>query len=326
MQVLTPHLDRQGRISYRYDDKATQYLCGMRFTNYKGWSDCISYWDENPTRAINVWDLCKVWGPIADNYKASPNLAMETLAGCISSKEACRPWRMYVNGQQAVYLSSQGLSLQQDTYEELTPEWLYAATKPAAPVLKPQNIYDYAFHMGTLCSGGTQPPNWRLSVPKIVGGLYWGNGLADDLDRYFRRGKVFKPGTRLTDATPDMMRDEYRHDAHRGEHRDPPTPKEKPAPRLKPQSLYGYAFKVGTLCSMGTVPPNWKPLIPKLTSGPINGAGLGNAMDEHYKAGTLCKAGTQLSDLIINTSTSVLRVLGEYKSRPRAISEVRGEQ
>lgn len=81
---------------------------------------------------------------------------------------------------------------------------------------------------------------------------------ANTLDQYFTWGKMFKPGTRQTSVpTPDMMRDEYR-----GEHR--PTPKKKPAPKLKPQSLYEYAFLVGTLCSIGTKPPSWKPLMPVL--------------------------------------------------------------
>lgn len=308
MQVLTPHLDRQGRISYRYED-TQEYLCGMRFTNDKGWIEYVAYWDEDLALALNVWDLCKVWGPIADNYKASPNLDMDTLVGCTSNKETCRPWRMYVNGQQAVYLSSLGLSLQQETYKEATPGWLHEVTKPTAPRLVPQNIYDHAFLVGTLCSMGTEPPNWRLYIPKLVGDLYWGNGLTDDLDGYFRQGKVFKPGTRLTDATPNMMRDEYRHDAHRGEHRNPP-PKEKPAPQCKqPQSLYGYAFKVGTLCTMGTEPPNWAPLIPVLAVraddawvATSEGGMKLDVMDEHFRAGTLCKPGTQLSEFIIKTA------------------------
>jgi hypothetical protein len=203
MQVLTPHLDRQSRISYQYDN-SKEYLCGMRFTNNKGWIEYIAYWDVNPALAINVFDLCKVWGPIADNYKAYPNTTMETVVGCTSSKETCRPWRMYVDRQQAVYLSSMGLSLQQETYEEITPEWLHRATKPTAPILKPQTPQEWAFKVGTLCTSNTPNPNWN-ALAEHKGHRWVGKACrppqvscwvtTEDLDAYYQLGTTCKWGT-----------------------------------------------------------------------------------------------------------------------------------
>jgi hypothetical protein len=74
-------------------------------------------------------------------------------------------------------------------------------------------------------------------------------------------------------------------------------------PVLKPQSLYEYAFKVGTLCSMDTEPPKWEPLMPVLARADafipseIAMKAVMGVMDDYYKVGTLCKVGTPVGEV-----------------------------
>lgn len=288
----TYKLDRQGYISHQIGD-SSDYLCGISVTYKDRWIYRI-YWTSNHKHALSVFDLCKVWEKIATSTAMEyENAPVETLVGTTSSYITHElPYKLSA-GRETLYLNTYNISIQRWSLEQLTPKWLHAATKPTPPVLKIQNIYDYAFLVGTLCSMCTKPPNWKLSVPKIVKDLYWRAGLIDDLDGYFRQGKVFKPGTQLTEATPNNMREEYRD-----------LEPKKPSPILKPQSLYGYAFKVGTLCSMGTEPPNWEPLIPVLAARanacvPTSEGGMKaviQVMDVCFRVGTLCKPGTLLSD------------------------------
>lgn len=80
------------------------------------------------------------------------------------------------------------------------------------------------------------------------------------------------------------------------------------APVLKPQSPQEWAFKVGTLCTPNTPAPDWNELAehkghrwvakacrPLQVSAWITVEDL----DSYYQLGTLCKVGTQLSDLLI---------------------------
>lgn len=232
MQIRTPRLDRLGRISYRQDDY-TEYLCGMKFTNYEGHTDCVSYWTTNKDLAITAFDLCKVWGPLVNMYNANPNTLIETIVGCKSDKEYCRPWRMYLTtntGQIQVYLTCEGLSFAEDMLDSVTPEWLSQTNRP---VLKVTTPWDWAFKVGTLYPAGTPlrggssitpAPNWKdLRMPPFKEGC----GICPSvLDHYFKVGTMCKEGTgieQLRDYMSDLFQEEV-YGLHVPEHVSNPEP------------------------------------------------------------------------------------------------------
>lgn len=61
-------------------------------------------------------------------------------------------------------------------------------------------------------------------------------------------------------------------------------------PSLKSQSMYDYAFKVGTLCPLQSGPPDWN-------KAPIHGHGSSDKLDRYFALGKMYKPGVLVGDI-----------------------------
>lgn len=199
MRVATPHVNRLGHTFYK---EGMRYMCGMKLrtdSDYPGYPDYTAYWTTDPSEAISVFDLCKIWKSVAAVYDSSCPVNTEILIGCTSDLETCRPYCVQAVGA-TLYLTYQGLSHQEAGWDEVTPEWLYDWAAPAKPVLKEQSACEWAFTVGTLSRVGVVAPNWSvllcnsgyLWVARKLGTSYLTEGLLSD---YFYLGTNCKVGT-----------------------------------------------------------------------------------------------------------------------------------
>lgn len=210
MYSLTTH----GYIYYT-DSGINYYLCGSRITSRPGTAPKVTaYYSSHKGIALTVWDWYASLCLVVDACKV-PTL-VETLIGAVANREGEAPWNLSIDGKEVrvtdptlysrygiLWVSAEGTRLD---WNKVTPQAL-ASVKP---ILKPQHLYDYAFRIGTQCSLSALPPDWKKLVHKITNGdSIGGAGLRDTLDKYFTRGKMFKPGVCFTDVmTASDMKDE----------------------------------------------------------------------------------------------------------------------
>lgn len=214
MIITTNSLDRQGCISHLRDEQAV-YLCGISMAH--------AYWSPDVDQAMSVFEVPKAMNIIMEynsshteylaghNYTpcVSKGMRAQLVIGMITSISTERPYRLSCGytKKTTVWLFAEGLSSSEYRFVEVTPEGLAALAKPSAPILKAQHLYDYAFKVGTLCSLETEPPDWKRIMHKVMPSGSCCAVSGNDMDRYFRFGKMYKPGVCFTDAPLDM-RDE----------------------------------------------------------------------------------------------------------------------
>lgn len=186
------------RLGYIFHPEDMTYLCGIKLTRDVKGTFSSAYWTTHKDRALSVFDLCTVWDGTTVCNQQSP-VGTQTLIGCRSDIETYIPYELYAGGGVYLYLTYKGLS--RTGWDEVTAEWLYDWAAPAKPVLKQQTPEEWAFKMGTLCTGIATAPCWRkLATNK---GLEWIASATEDdlkngygyLDEYFRLGTYCKVGT-----------------------------------------------------------------------------------------------------------------------------------
>jgi hypothetical protein len=132
MEPPTYKLDKQGYIS-QVVGNITDYLCGISVAYKDCWVYKV-YWTSDWKHALNVFDLCKVWNKVTATTIEYENMPIETLVGITSNYVTHQlPYKLSA-GSETVYLGTYQISTQRWAYEELTPEWLHASTKPATLV------------------------------------------------------------------------------------------------------------------------------------------------------------------------------------------------
>lgn len=218
-------LTRQGLVYFTdAETKAPIYLCGGRITYrtprnteiptiiLEGWGPekprITAYYSTDVDKAITIWEWYTALCEVVPSADCTLSLPLDITIGS-TGFEWNAPWTLLIGtkrvrvchplrDKRGIYW--EGVDVDGNNYTTnmaVTPNSVAVAGKPNRPSLKSQNMYDYAFKVGTLCQLTTEPPNWTKAP-------IHGHGSINRLDRYFRLGKMYKPGVCFTDVPSSL--------------------------------------------------------------------------------------------------------------------------